>query len=99
MNKRITSGSRKPRKFTCCNCHEERRLEYKGIEIGSGFFTEWYCRFCSRKLMSTYGTRENLNKAGEHRKFTDTNNYNEDSFWVKMANSLKKIGMEREGVL
>ena len=104
----MKSRNWKPRKFTCSECKVERRNEFKGLQIGTALFnkhgdelTQWYCRFCSRKMLSIYGTNENLDKCGDHINFTLKNivqsTDKRDSFWVLMANSMKKLQQEYEG--
>ena len=52
-------------------------------------------------MLSIYGTNENLDKCGDHINFTLKNivqsTDKRDSFWVLMANSMKKLQQEYEG--
>lgn len=72
-----------PRKyFKCSICNIEKPDRWKGLIIGSGLFTEFVCRNCSRENYSIYGTFENLNDS-ETEKTTRRINSKGVKEWLK----------------
>ena len=79
----------KKKYFRCCLCNLEKPVRFQGVIIGSGHFTEFVCKPCSRKNYSIYGTFEDLKSNEEHETFTDKR--------LRVKEWISKMGMELEG--
>jgi hypothetical protein len=73
----------KKKYFNCCLCNLEKPERFKGVIIGSGHFTEFVCKPCSRKNYSIYGTFEDLKSSEPHETFERTTTRYRVKDWLK----------------